>query len=93
MCIEVNLGAIVGLAVSDEKARDAPYLPVLIEQAERLLPGGFARVLADGGYDTYDNFDYLASKGIEPDIEDAVEREQETPRSFLGTAQGRAGEG
>jgi len=39
-----------------------------VEQASRLLPGRIARVLADGGYDTYDNFDFLASKGIDPVI-------------------------
>jgi hypothetical protein len=65
MCVEVRTGSIVGLVVSDEKARDASFLPVLVEQAGRLLPGRIARVLADGGYDTYDNFDYLAGKGIE----------------------------
>ena len=65
MCVEVKSGSIVGLVVSDEKAKDAPLLPILVEQASRLLPGRIARVLADGGYDTYDNFDYLAGRGIE----------------------------
>ena len=68
MCIEVTIGAIVGLIVCDEKARDASYLPILVEQASRLLPGRIARVIADGGYDTYDNFDHLVSRGIEPVI-------------------------
>jgi hypothetical protein len=65
MYVEFKSGSIVGLVVSDEKASDAPFLPVLVEQAECLLPGRIARVLADGGYDTYDNFDYLAGLGIE----------------------------
>jgi hypothetical protein len=65
MCVEVKSGSIVGLEVIDEKASDAPFLPLLVEQASRLLPGRIARVLADGGYDTYDNFDYLAGLGIE----------------------------
>jgi transposase len=65
MCIEVDTGAIVGLAVSDEKAKDSKFLPILMEQAARLLPGRIARVMADGGNDTYDNFDYLAGRGIE----------------------------
>jgi IS5 family transposase len=68
MCVEVTSGAIVGLVVSDEKEHDAQFLPALVEQASRLLPGRIARVLADGGYDTYDNFDFLASKGIDPVI-------------------------
>jgi len=68
MCVEVDTGAIVGLVVSDEKARDSKFLPILVEQASSLLPGRIARVMADGGYDTYDNFDYLAGRGIEPVI-------------------------
>jgi hypothetical protein len=62
MCVEVGSGSIVGLMVSDEKASDAPFLPALVEQAGRLLPGRIPRVLADGGYDTYDNFGYLAGR-------------------------------
>jgi hypothetical protein len=62
MCVEVRSGSIVGLMATDEKAKDAPFLPILVEQAARLLPGRIARVLADGGYDTYDNFDYLAGQ-------------------------------
>ena len=65
MCIEVRSGAIVGLAVSDEKATDSKFMPILVEQASRLLPGRIARVLADGGYDTFANFDFIAGHGIE----------------------------
>jgi len=68
MAVEVGSGAIVGLQVSTEGARDAKFLPMLVEQAESLLPGRIARVTADGGYDSYDNFDFLAGKGIEPVI-------------------------
>jgi hypothetical protein len=68
MSVEARSGSIVGQMVSDEKASDAPFLPALVEQAARLLPGRIARVLADGGYDTYDNFDYLAGRGIDPVI-------------------------
>lgn len=68
MAVEVNSGTIVGIQVTDEKANDAPHLPGLVEQASRLLPGRIGKVLADGGYDTYDNFDYLAGLGIEPVI-------------------------
>lgn len=68
MAVEVGSGSIVGIQVTDESAKDAPYLPGLVEQASRLLPGRIDKVLADGGYDTYDNFDFLVQRGIEPVI-------------------------
>jgi len=68
MAVEVGSGSIVGIQVTDEGARDAPYLPELVKQASRLLPGRIGKVLADGGYDTYDNFDYLVQRDIEPVI-------------------------
>jgi len=68
MAVEVGSGSIVGIRVTDEGAGDAAYLPGLVEQASRLLPGRISRVLADGGYDTFENFDYLDERGIEPVI-------------------------
>jgi len=69
MAVEVLSGAIVGIRVSDEVASDAPFLPGLVEQAAGLLPGRIARVTADGAYDTFENFNFLASRGIDPAIE------------------------
>jgi len=68
MAVEVVSGAIVDIQVSDEAASDAPFLPGLVEQAAGLLPGRIARVTADGAYDTFENFDFLASRGIDPAI-------------------------
>ncbi|HPD09080.1 MAG TPA: IS5 family transposase, partial [Methanomassiliicoccales archaeon] len=68
MAVEVVSGAIVGIQVSDEGSPDAPFLPGLVEQAAGLLPGRIARVTADGAYDTFENFDFLASRGIDPAI-------------------------
>ena len=62
MAVEVVSGAIVGIQVSDESSPDAPYLPGLVEQAAGLLPGRIARVTADGAYDTFENFDFLAGR-------------------------------
>jgi IS5 family transposase len=88
MAVEVRSGSIVGIVVSDEKAQDAPFLPNLVEQASRLLLGRIARVLAEGGYDTYDNFDYLASKGIEQVIK--MRKNASTKRRGHSSARPRA---
>jgi len=68
VAVEVRSGAIVGIAVSDERAVDAQFLPQLVRQAQALLPGQVKRVLADGAYDTRENFDFLRKEGIEAGI-------------------------
>ncbi len=68
VAVEVRSGAIVGVAVSDERAVDAQFLPELVSQAQSLLPGRIKRVLADGAYDTRENFDFLRDEGIEAGI-------------------------
>jgi len=68
IAVEVRSGAIVGIAVSDERAADAQFLPDLVRQAQAALPGPVKRVLADGAYDTRDNFDFLREEGIEAGI-------------------------
>lgn len=68
VAVEVRSGAIVGVAVSDERAADAQFLPELVRQAQSLLPGQIRRVLADGAYDTRENFDFLRKEGIEAGI-------------------------
>lgn len=39
MCVEVRSVAVFGLAVSEDKAGDAQYMPALLEQAACLLTG------------------------------------------------------
>jgi hypothetical protein len=38
---------------------------MLVEQTPRPLPGRIARMAAHDGYNTYDNFDFLAGLGID----------------------------
>ncbi|MGQ9587912.1 MAG: IS5 family transposase [Thermoplasmata archaeon] len=68
IAVEVGSGAIVGIAVSGERAVDAQFLPELVRQAQAVLPGPVKRVLADGAYDTRGNFDFLKGEGIEAGI-------------------------
>jgi len=68
LAVEVRSGAVVGLAVSDERAADSAFLPALVEQAETVLGGPVRRVLADGAYDTREIFDFLRRKGIEAGV-------------------------
>jgi IS5 family transposase len=68
LAVEVESGAIVGIAISDERAVDAQFLPDLVRQAQTVLPGPVKRVLADGAYDTRGNFDFLREEGIEAGI-------------------------
>lgn len=68
VAVEVRSGAVVGVAVSDERAVDAQFLPELVRQAKSILPGQIKRVLADGAYDTRENFDFLRDEGIEAGI-------------------------
>jgi len=68
MAVEVRSRVIVGIRVGGEDAGDAQFLPNLVEQASRLLHGRISGVLADGGYDTFENFDYLDKRDIEPAI-------------------------
>jgi len=66
--IETVSGAVVGIALSDERADDARFLKALVLQAKARLPGRVKRVLADGAYDKRASFDFLKSEGIEAGI-------------------------
>ena len=66
--VETASGAVVGIAISDERADDARFLERLVLQAKARLPGRVKRVLADGAYDKRDCFDFLRSEGIEAGI-------------------------
>jgi len=66
--VEVTTGAVVGVAISDERADDARFLRMLVLQAEARLPGRVKRVLGDGAYDKRESFDFLRAEGIEAGI-------------------------
>ena len=66
--VEVISGAVVGIAISDERADDARFLKMLVLQAKARLPGRVRRVLADSAYDKRDIFDFLKVEGIEAGI-------------------------
>lgn len=68
VAVEVGSGSVVGVVVTDERAPDHRFLPQLVRQAERRLPGPVKRVLADAAYDTRDNFAFLRERGIDAAI-------------------------
>lgn len=57
---------VVSLEVSDERTDDGERLVPLVRKARR--KARVKKVLGDGGYDTHDNFQSLASSGIEAGI-------------------------
>ncbi len=68
VAVEVGSGSVVGVVVTDERAPDHRFLPRLVRQAQRLLPGPVRRVLADAAYDTRENFAFLREEGIDAAI-------------------------
>ncbi len=78
IAVEVGSGAVVGIAVSDERVADAQFLPDLVRQAQAVLPGPVKRVLADGAYDTRGNFDFLKEEGIEAGIKTRLNASRKT---------------
>ena len=61
--LKIHIGAdvktkkIVSLHITDDSSHDAKYLPGLVEQASQ--KGNVVMVLADGAYDSENNFSYL----------------------------------
>ena len=66
IAVDVKTKQIVAMEVTDERAGDGKVLKPLVEQAETHCR--VVKVLGDGGYDSRENFSYLAEKGIEPAI-------------------------
>ena len=54
---DVKTKKIVSLKITDDSSHDAAHLPELVEQASQ--KGNVTKVLADGAYDSEDNFSYL----------------------------------
>ena len=63
---DVKTKKIVSLKITDDSSHDAAHLPELVEQASQ--KGTVVKVLADGAYDTKDDFSYLYHEGIIPGI-------------------------
>ena len=66
--VDVETGMFVAATATSGRKGDAGRLPGLIEQASKRLDGRIVEVLADGAYDTRDNFDMLKRRGIVPVI-------------------------
>ena len=66
IAVEVKTKKILGIEITDERVSDSKMFRNLISKAEKKAK--IEKVLADGAYDTRDNFNLLEKKGIEPGI-------------------------
>jgi hypothetical protein len=66
VAVDIKTKQVVSLEVSDERTDDGEKLVPLVRGAKRRARG--KKVLGDGGYDTRDNFQFLAAEGIEAGI-------------------------
>jgi len=66
--VDVGSGAMVAATATDGRAGDAGQLQSLVREASTKLDGRVTTVLADGAYDTRDNFDLLHELRIEATI-------------------------
>lgn len=66
MGVDIETKQVVSLEVTDEKTHDGEMLEPLVRKAQRKVK--VRRALGDGGYDTHDNFKFLAACGIEAGI-------------------------
>ena len=64
--VDTRTKQVVSLEVSDERTDDGEKLVPLVRKARR--KARVKKVLGDGGYDTHDNFKFLAASGIEAGI-------------------------
>jgi transposase len=63
--VDVGTGAVVAATATGGRAGDAQRLPSLVREATKRLDGTIREVLADGAYDSRDNFDFLHEREIE----------------------------
>jgi hypothetical protein len=66
--VNIKTKQVVSMDVSSEKVHDGKRLKRLVKKASRNRNIRVKRVLADGAYDSRDNFNYLSKKGIKPVI-------------------------
>jgi len=67
IAVDVKTKKLLALEVTDERVSDGKMLKPLMEQVKE-KGGRVNRVYGDGGYDSKENFNYLAENGIEPVI-------------------------
>lgn len=68
VAVDVGTMTVAAVIVSDERSHDRQYLVPLVRQAASSLPGRIVRVLADGAYDSHENFEFLRDNEIEAGI-------------------------
>ena len=66
--VNIKTKQVIAMDVSSEKVHDGKRLKKLVKKASRNENIHVKRVLADGAYDSRDNFNYLSNKGIKPVI-------------------------
>ena len=66
IAVDVETKEILGIAITDERVSDSSRFKSLIEQAANKAK--IRRILADGAYDTRENFNIMYEKGIESGI-------------------------
>ncbi len=67
IAVDTRTKKLLALEVTDEQVGDRKMLKPLVEQVKD-RGGKITRVYGDGGYDSKENFNYLAGNGIEPVI-------------------------
>jgi IS5 family transposase len=87
VAVDIKTKQVVSLEVSDERTDDGEKLVPLVRGAKRRAR--VKKVLGDSGYDSHENFEFLAAEGIEAGIKvredsnpDCGERE-EVVRAYL----------
>ena len=66
VAVDVKSKQITGLEITDEKSHDSKHFVSLVEQSKKF--GNVIKALADGAYDTKDDFSYLYHESIIPAI-------------------------
>ena len=66
VAVDVKSKQITGLDITDERSHDSKHFVSLVEQSKGF--GNVTKALADGAYDTKDDFSYLYYEGITPGI-------------------------
>ncbi len=64
--VDIKTKKIISYKITDEHSHDAQHLPSLVKQASNKFQ--ITKVLADGAYDSMNNFSCLYHKGIIPAI-------------------------
>jgi len=66
LAVDVKSKQILSMEVTDEKVGDGGMLKPLVKKAQK--HGNVKRALADGGYDSKENFNFLAEEGVDSAI-------------------------